>query len=278
MGSIRIEESGPLRVILRATHQLSKTSHLDQKIIITAGSNQVVFENDLFWKENRKILKVQFPVAVASDGATFETQYGVLQRPTHNNSSWDIAKFEVCAHKFCDLSEFGYGVALLNDCKYGFSVRGNVMSMSILRSPKAPDDKCDMGRHTFNYALQIHKGTFLESNVVQNGYEFNTPVLQMIGGLSSPSLTTPLFSVDQQNIVIDAVKKSEDGNCIVVRMYESMGGRGSVKITCAFEFQKVSVSNVLEDALEELAAKSGTKDVTLDFTPFQVMTLVYLAK
>ena len=110
MGSVRIEESGPLRVVLRAVHPLSKTSTLDQKIIITANSNQVVFENDIFWEENRKILKIQFPVAVANDNATFETQFGVLQRPTHNNSSWDIAKFEVCAHKFCDLSEFGYGV------------------------------------------------------------------------------------------------------------------------------------------------------------------------
>ena len=115
MGMAEIIENGPLRVVLRVVHQLSKTSTLEQRITIATGSDQVVFDNDIFWDENRKILKVQFPVAISNDNATFETQYGVLQRPTHANNSWDMAKFEVCAHKFVDLSEYGYGVALLND-------------------------------------------------------------------------------------------------------------------------------------------------------------------
>ena len=146
--------------------------------------------------------------------------------------------------------------------------------MSILRSPKAPDDKCDMGRHTFKYALQPHKGTFMESDVVQNGYEFNTPVLHVTGDLASSSLTTPLFSVDKHNIVIDAVKKSEDGNSIVVRLYEAMGGRGTVTVKSAFELKAVSTSNVLEEKVEGLAVKFESKEFVVDFTPFQVLTLV----
>lgn len=98
---------------------------------------------------------------------------GLVRRPTHFNTSWDLAKFEVCAHKFGDLSEYGYGVALLNDGKYGYATHGNVMRLSLLRSPKCPDEECDMGYHYFRYALLPHKGTFMESNVVEEAYRFN---------------------------------------------------------------------------------------------------------
>ena len=114
-GILKVKEQGPIRVILTISHPLSASSKLDQKIIITQGSRLIEFQNDIDWNENRVMLKVLFPVEISNDSANYETQFGVLQRPTHSNNSWDMAKFEVCAHKFVDYSEFGYGIALLND-------------------------------------------------------------------------------------------------------------------------------------------------------------------
>lgn len=148
-----------------------------QRIILTAHSTKIEFHTKVSWNENRKMLKVEFPVNISHDVATYETQFGFVQRPTHYNTSWDYAKFEVCGHKFVDYSEYDYGVTLLNDCKYGFSTHGNTMRMSLLRSPKAPDAHCDIGEHEFKYALYPHKGGFYESGAVQQGYEFNIPMI-----------------------------------------------------------------------------------------------------
>jgi alpha-mannosidase len=158
-----------------------------------------------------------------------------------------LAKFEVCGHKFVDYSEYGYGVTLLNDCKYGFSVHGNVMRMSILRSPKSPDAHCDIGEHVLRYAIVPHKGTFAESQAVKHGYEFNIPLItrysfchdsiisSLTDILSSPTQIAAsqpderrFFSIDKPNVVIDTVKKAEEGKDldIIVRLYEAYGGRG----------------------------------------------------
>ncbi|KAJ3367788.1 Alpha-mannosidase 2C1 [Kappamyces sp. JEL0680] len=278
VGALQVVETGPLRVVLKVVHPLSAASTLDQRIIVNAGSSQVVFENDLFWNENRKILKVEFPVAIQNDNATFETQYGFLQRPTHSNSSWDMAKFEVCAHKFVDLSEYGYGVALLNDCKYGFSVRGNVIAMSILRSPKAPDDSADIGRHTFKYALQPHGGSFLDSNVVQKGYEFNIPEIAVPGRLKSP-MEEPFFQLDCTNLVIDCVKKAERKDCFVVRLFEAYGGRGSCVLSSAFAIASVCESNILEDgSASTLPLLADQKSFRFAYLPFKLFTFMVSLK
>lgn len=181
------------------------------------------------------------------------------------------AKFEVCAHKFVDLSEFGYGVALLNDCKYGFSVKGSTISMSILRAPKAPDDSCDIGRHTFRYALQPHSGSFLESEVVRNGYEFNCPLIVTPGSASSN--IGSFITVDKSNIVVDTIKQSEDGKSLVIRCYESYGGRGQVLVKSAFPIASGWISNILEECEKKLDISEDKKSFILPYTPFKLITV-----
>lgn len=264
-----------MRVVLRVIHPLSNTSTLEQRIIICADSVQINFENELMWDESRKILKVEFPMMIKSDFATYETQFGFIQRPTVFNNSWDIAKFEVCGHKFVDYSEYGYGVALLNDCKYGFSVKDNVMRMSIIRAPKSPDDKCDIGRHTFRYALLPHVGSFQDSKIVQAGYEFNIPLEPKLTSSSLPasSMINPSFQLNLPNVVLDTVKLAQDGSGnIILRMYEAYGGRGILKLSSKFTIRTANKSNILEDKLEPLEIEGNT--VEIEIRPFQLITIL----
>ncbi|KAJ3326316.1 Alpha-mannosidase 2C1 [Boothiomyces sp. JEL0866] len=273
VGKVSISEAGPLQVVLKVIHPISKTSTLEQKIIISAGSKMINFENEIFWQESRKIIKVEFPVNVECDYATFETQFGYIQRPTHFNNSWDMAKFEVCAHKFVDYSEYGFGVALLNDSKYGFAVHKNTISMSILRSPKSPDDKADLGRQTFKYAILPHKGSFLESEVVREAYQYNVPLEIVSGG--SAIHEKSLIEVDQKNLVIDTIKPAEQfekSSMFVVRMYEAYGGRGKAILSSSFKIAKVHLSNVIEETHQELTTDGHT--VELDYLPFKMITLL----
>ncbi|KAJ3176169.1 Alpha-mannosidase 2C1 [Irineochytrium annulatum] len=242
LGDVVVEESGPLRVVIRARHPITKTSSINQRIILSAMDRRLDFHTTVDWNENRTFLKVEFPVAIDCDFATYETQFGFIQRPTHYNNSWDLARFEVCGHKFADFSEFGYGVALLNDSKYGYSVKGNTMRLSLLRSPKAPDQHCDIGTHVFRYALYPHAGTFVESDVVKQGYHFNvplvvTPILVNPKAVSTGSSVHEFFKVDGRNVVLDTVKIAEDpraksgGTDVVIRLYEAYGGRGNVRLS-----------------------------------------------
>uniref|UniRef100_A0A8B9J1X2 Mannosidase alpha class 2C member 1 n=1 Tax=Amazona collaria TaxID=241587 RepID=A0A8B9J1X2_9PSIT len=159
------------------------------------------------WKEAHKFLKVEFPVQVRSTNATYEIQFGHLQRPTHWNTSWDWARFEVWAHKWLDLSEHGFGVALLNDCKYGASAHGNILSLSLLRAPKSPDATADMGHHQFTYAVMPHLGSFQDAGVIQHAYSLNFP-LHTVPARSAPCPPWSAFSVSSPAVVLETVKQA----------------------------------------------------------------------
>ncbi|XP_036125436.1 alpha-mannosidase 2C1 isoform X2 [Molossus molossus] len=157
-GTLAVGTEGGVRGSAWFLLQISPNSRLSQEVVLDVGCPYVRFHTEVHWHEDHKFLKVEFPARVRSPQATYEVQFGHLQRPTHQNTSWDWARFEVWAHRWMDLSEHGFGLALLNDCKYGASVRGSVLSLSLLRAPKAPDATADMGRHEFTYALMPHKG------------------------------------------------------------------------------------------------------------------------
>ncbi|CAG8501332.1 3725_t:CDS:10, partial [Dentiscutata erythropus] len=268
-GTVKIIEQGPLRSVLLLETNLSETSKLYQKIILTVASRRLDFETRVDWNENRQFLKVEFPFDIYSDFATYETQFGFIQRPTHYNTSWDSAKFEVCGHKFADLSEYGYGVALLNDCKYGYATHGNVMRLSLLRSPKAPDYYCDIGVHEFKYALFPHTGSFLESNVVREAFQFNVPLLEFALSHGSKSY----FTVDgAPNVILDTVKRAEDSDEIVLRLYEAYGGHATAKLRSSFSFEKLYETNILEDKQIKIDYHS-TEGAIIKFKPFQFITL-----
>ena len=176
-GSIKVLEEGPLRCSLLIEKNVSDTSRLRQVVVLSAVSRRLDFETEVDWNENRQFLKVEFAWDMLTDHVNYECQYGHVSRPTHFNTSWEAAKFELVAQKFADMSEFGYGVALLNDSKYGYSAHRNVLRLSLLRSPKAPDSNCDIGQHFFKYAIYPHPNHFLQSDVVQEGYNFNSPLI-----------------------------------------------------------------------------------------------------
>ncbi|KAG0307665.1 hypothetical protein BGZ98_010134 [Dissophora globulifera] len=273
----RIEEVGPLRATLVVKHALSENSTAVQTIVLTASSPRLDFHTEVEWHENRTFLKVEFMWDIHSDVATYDSQYGVIQRPTTYNTSHDYAKFEVCGHKFADLSEHGYGVALLNDCKFGYSTHGNTMRLSLLRSPKAPDVNSDMGHHEFSYAVFPHKGTFHESNVVRESYQFNVPMI--IKSVSQSALkerhSASLFEIEgAKNVVLDTIKRAEDSDHVVVRMYEAYGGRALFKLKSALNVTSIHRCNILED---EGAAVEYNKEEHasgwLTMHAFEILTL-----
>ncbi|KAI9203288.1 galactose mutarotase-like domain-containing protein [Polychytrium aggregatum] len=283
VGQLELEEVGFLRVVLKVVHPLSQHSSLVQRIIVNAGSKQIEFENKVDWHENRKMLasivhdmarkKLEFQVNVSCDYATYETQFGFVQRPTHYNNSWDMAKFEVCGHKFVDYSEYGFGVSLLNDSKYGFSVHENTMRMSLLRAPKAPDEHCDMGEHTFRYALYPHAGTFYESDVVQAGYEFNVPLIARPSQSTLSSGMMQFFRVAQSNVVLDTIKVPEEshGKEAVLRFYESKGGRGRVEVQSALPIRGAQLCNVLEERKGDI--EHSQTSFSFEVLPFKIITI-----
>ncbi|KAJ2402277.1 Glycoside hydrolase, 38 vacuolar alpha mannosidase [Coemansia sp. RSA 2559] len=281
---VSISDTGPLLASLVVKVPISDQSVLTQTISLSAISPRLDFGCDVDWHENRKCLKVSFTVDIHNDMATYETQYGVVQRPTHRNTSWDMAKFEVCAHKFADLSEFGYGIALLNDCKYGHATLENTISLTLLRSPKAPDEHCDMGKHSFRYALYPHKGCFNESNVVQEAYHFNVPLLKISGAISDTCVSngTPYFSLSgARNVVLDAVKMAEDGeNGYIVRLYEAYGGHANALLTAKLPFAHVQKVNILEEPMgddsgDEVTILPFSKTAKVCFKPFEIVSLKF---
>ncbi|KAG2432931.1 hypothetical protein HXX76_008661 [Chlamydomonas incerta] len=177
--SVHIIESTPSRVRLGLSMQLTAASSLQQVVSLNCCSARLEFHTEVVWAENRTALKVEFPTTLDAPAAAYEVQFGAVERPTHTNTSWDWARFEVCAHKWADLSEPGYGLTLLNDCKYGHAVHGHVMRLTLLRSPKAPDANTDMGTHALRYGLLPHAGSWQQAGVAAHGWAFNAPLRLM---------------------------------------------------------------------------------------------------
>lgn len=264
----RIVERRPLRVALEFTYPISPACRIKQRVVLDALAPRLDFACDVDWSERQKFLKVEFPTTIHSDVATYEIQFGHLQRPTHFNNSYDIARFEVCAHRWGDLSEPGCGLALLNDCKYGYATHRNVMRLSLLRSPKSPDPVADMGRHHFRYALLPHAGDLRAAGVIAAARAFNAPLL--VQGTDAAPVERSFFSVTNPAIVIDTIKRAEDSSDIVVRLYESHGTHARGRLTCPLPIRRAVRCNLLEEVAQRLPWRNG---VTLNLTPFQIVTV-----
>jgi alpha-mannosidase len=265
----RVAERGPLRASVEFDYPLSSTSRIKQTVSLTATSSRLDFINTAVWHESRKFLKVEFPLNLRASQATYEIQFGHVQRPTHFNTSWDLARFEVCGHRWADLAEPDFGVALLNDCKYGYATHGNLMRLSLLRSPKHPDPQADMGEHQFRYALLPHAGNFQQADIVAEGYRFNSPLLVLPGG-TQPQ-TVSFFRLDKPNVVIDTIKKAEDSEALIIRLYEAFGTRVAVRLTSPLPVGAATLCNLLEEDEAPVGWDAG--GVTLTFKPFQLATL-----
>lgn len=284
-----ISEYSSLRVAVTTTTTISEKSSIRTTISLCAAIDKdtptyVETEAEVDWHETMKFLKVEFPVTITNTEASYETQYGIVRRPTHYNTTWDMAKFEVCCHKWADLSENGYGVSILNDSKYGFATCGNLMRLSLLRAPKAPDAHADMGKHTFRWAIMPHKGA-LDHRTIRAGFAFNNPMRlashPSVDDVRALMKSFTLTKDSDKSLILDTIKRGEDdedvsrggknllpirkGKSVVLRIYDSLGGKsvgtvdfGAVKVAKAWK------CNVLEDDLEEVEVKEGARmDVEL---------------
>ena len=249
-------------------------SNLEQTMVLNPGSRRLDFVTEVDWRERHRFLKVAFPVNIHTDRATFEIQFGHVSRPTHENTPWEQARFEVCAHRWADLSEAGYGVALLNDCKYGYDVRGDTLRLSLLRSPTAPDPECDQARHHFTYALLPHAGDPFAGGVLAAASALNTPLV-VVAARRHPGPLPPshsFVSVDDPAFVIVAVKRADDGSGdVVIRGYEAYGGHRRVRVLTTLGVTSAERTDLLERPRRALTMEGGA--VVLDLRPFELVTL-----
>ena len=277
--SLTIIETGPLRVGLEIKRRLLH-SEIVQCVYLYQGERHIDFDTWIDWRERHMLLKVAFPVDVLAPAATFDVQWGNVQRPTHRNTSWDWARFESCAHKWVDLSEGDYGVSLLNDCKYGHDIQDNIIRLTLLRSPTTPDPEADQGEQHFIYSLLPHPNDW-RYGTVSAAYDLNDPlivrrvqtseVLKTSEVLGANSLAPSLLSVDAPNVIIETVKQAEDGNGLIVRLYENERNRGIVTLNTGFPIKEAHRCNLLEENQEPLKATENSVRFTI--TPYQIITL-----
>ena len=269
--ALDVVEQTDLRAVVRVERVFGKSSII-QHISMRAGSARIDFDTEIEWQEEHRLLKVAFPVNVRSARATYETQYGRVERPTHYNTSWDMARFEVCAQKWADLSEADYGVALLNDCKHGYDIHGNVMRPSLLRAPTAPDRDADLGRHEFVYALLPHGGDFREGGVIEQAHALNMPmhVMEAEARKGDWPAAQSFFEVDRAGVILEAVKHAERDDSVIVRLYEAYGSRGTVTLKTSLPVKHAFRADLMERTGAPVGCEGG--EIAFTVTPFEIVT------
>jgi alpha-mannosidase len=283
----KAEIDGPDAILTQVYHL--GYSELIQKIHLLSGSRCLEFETTTIWRETRAMLRTALPVAVHADEASFEIQFGHVRRPTHRNTTWDLARDEVPHQKWVDLSQRDYGAAVINDCKYGSKVKDGVIDLNLLRSVPFPGPKLvedisvrpgephdaytDQAEQHFRYAFYPHAGDAIAGNVTRAAYEFNIP-LRVLESSPHPGANPASYSwlsLSASNVAVEAVKKAEDSDDIIIRLYETSNAFAQAKISFGFRVASVGVVDLLETPLYSLDLKGNS--VLLNFMPFEIKTL-----
>lgn len=270
LDSMEVVETGPLRATLEIKRTFRRST-ITQRISLDHRSKRILFDTVIDWNETHTLLKTAFPVAILSPTATYDIQFGNMERTTHRNTSWDYAHFESAAQKWADLSEGNYGVALLNDSKYGYDIHHNVMRLSLLKSATMPDPIADQGVHYMTYALLPHEGDW-RRDVPRAAYDLNNPLI--VRHVEQAGGRTPWrhFAMPHQsNLIIETIKQAEDGNGVIMRLYENNRERGPVTVQFGFDVAAVMRCNLLEDVLEPVPVRHN--HIELDVKPYQIITL-----
>jgi alpha-mannosidase len=273
--SIAVTDDGPLRKTIRIERTWSK-SHFIQDISLDAGSDVVRVANTIEWHETHVLLKAAFPLAASGPKATYEIPYGNIERTTLRNNSWEKAQFEVPALRWADLGDAHQGFSVLNDSKYGYDAVGNLLRLTLLRSPIWPDPDADRGTQHFTYELYPHAGSWKDALTVRRGYELNTPLLaqQVFAHTGELPATHSFVSLDAPNVTLSAVKKAEDANALIFRMYEWAGKPTEVKLQVPAGAQYAIETNLMEDPIPNAAHLELTGDtVTVPIKPYEILTL-----
>lgn len=248
-------------------------SEIVQTILLYDDVRRIDVKNEIDWHEEHLLLKAHFPINVHATKAVYDIQFGNLERNNHENTSWDAAKFEVCAHKWADISEDGYGVSILNDCKYGYSCLGNTMTLSLLKCATYPNPEADKGHHSFTYSIYPHKGSFKEGGTVQEAYKLNQKLTLCDIGAQNAVLPEKMSMIncDCDNIIIETVKLAEEDNSVVVRLFDVYNRKSSPTIFFNFDVKNAYISDLLENTQAKLDVCNNS--VKLDVSNFEIITL-----
>ena len=271
---VEIVENGSVRAVIKIRRKYL-SSVIEQYIYFYKDLRRIDIRNEIDWKEDQILLRDYFPVDVNSSQADFEIQYGNVKRPTHKNTSWDFAKFEVCVHKWFDIAEEGYGVAFINDCKYGCSVDENVAGLTMLKTARYPNPEGDKEHHSFSYSIVPHEGNYVDAKIVDKAYEFNNPLIAFVKNNEGGSLPTEynFVETDSDNVKIEVVKQALHSDNTIVRLYECHNSRSNARIKFARNIRKAYICNMLEEKEKELEIENGN-EINIDFKPFEIVTLL----
>ena len=272
VSAMEVVENGPVRACVKVERKYLDST-ITQFIYLYHDIPRIDIKNVIDWKEHQIFVKDYFPIDVHTNEATFDIQYGNVKRDTHDNTSWDFAKFEVCHHKWMDVSEDGYGVSMLNDCKYGVGVRNGVIGMSMLKSAIHPNPEADKELHEFTYSIYPHQGGWREAGTVKQAYQINNPLTyswkENEGGTLAPEYS--LVSSDQDNAVIEVVKKAEDSDAVIVRLYECYNRRTPVTLIFGKELTSVVECNMMEEGADPVEFTGN--QATFEMKPYEIKTL-----
>ena len=269
---VKVVENGPLRAVIRVKKHFQNSTFV-QDITMYAGVPRVDVKMQADWHEKHILLKVAFPLSAHNDKATFEIPYGSIERPTTRNTPAEQAKFEVPAQRWADLSDSKHGFSLLNDSKYGYDVRGNVLRLSLLRSPEWPDPHADEGHHEFTYSLYPHAGSWRDAQTVRRGYELNYRLIAIRSDKHEGTLPAEhsFVGVEPDNVVLTAIKKSEDDDSLVLRFYEWAGKEADVKLQIPAGAKSASDTDLMERSIAELGVHNDV--VTVHTKPYEIKTV-----
>ena len=257
---------------VKVTRKFSK-SVLTQTTRIYNKSNKIDFMLDIEWNEEKTLIKAAFPFKINTDIATFDIQFGSITRPTSKNTSWEKAKFEVCGHKWVDMSEDDYGISVINNSKYGFSTGENEIKMTLLTSPKYPNPEADMGKHSISYSIFPHVGSARSGDTVREAYKFNQllTAVEVAGGKGMLENEFSFLNISSDTVIIETVKQSEVGNGVILRLYQSAKKTEKITISLNTDFHKFYITDMLENPLEEIVANRGK--LNLKINPFEIITI-----
>ena len=265
---VSVEKVGEgLEGVLKVSGRISE-SGFTQYIRLAADSRRLAFETEVDWKELHRLLKVSFPVDVYAENGINEMQFGYVERPAHRSRLYDKDRFEVCNHRYSALCDGSHGAAVLNDCKYGISMNGNALELTLLRAAACPEMRADNGQHSFTYAFTAWEGTFADSDVVRQGYELNVKPVVSKGAVDRFSAVT----VDKANVILDTMKPAEDGSGdIVLRLYEAKKAAAKAEVSLQFGAAKAYLCDMLENVIEEVPVTDGK--IVLPFRAFEIKTV-----
>lgn len=272
---VEVIEASALRSTVRVVRKYN-ASTITQDIILTRGARRVDFVTHVDWREKQRMLKTAFYPDVLASKATYEIQFGAIERPTHWNTSYDKARFEVCGHKWADLSEGGYGVSILNDCKYGYDIKDNRMRLTLLRGTVFPDPTGDIGEHDFTYSILPHTGDWRRGDTVREAWALNVPPMAAAGSGTGAAQDTGFARCTNSAVILETIKGAEDGDGLIVRVYESQGSRGKAAIDFGFALKAAAECNLMEVYETDLPVDGSRLNFTIK--PYEIKTFrIHLA-